>query len=87
VAKYDPLFRFLCEAGDRAVEMTFDEIERLVGPLPAAARQYSAWWANEVVGSRQVQSRSWTNAGREVEHVDRDRERVRFSAPAWRRGA
>ena len=82
------LLKFLCEAGDRPVEMTFDEIERLVGPLPASAQRHQAWWSNEVDdGTRHVQSKAWINAGREVEAVDRSARRVRFGAPGWRRGA
>jgi len=87
VAKYDSLFKFLCEAGDSPVVMTFAEIELLVGPLPAAARRYQAWWSNEGAGTQHVQARAWMNSGREVESIDRAAERVRFSAPSWRRGA
>jgi hypothetical protein len=87
VAKYDPLFNYLCQAGDSSVELTFAEVERLVGPLPASARKYQAWWSNETADTRHVQSNAWMNAGREVVSVDRGRERVRFSAAAWRRGS
>jgi hypothetical protein len=87
VAKYDPLFKFLCQAGNQPVELTFDEIEYLVGALPASARRYSAWWANESAGTQHVQAIAWINAGREVVSVDRDHGRVRFSAATWRRGA
>ena len=86
MAKYDPLFEHLCRAGDAPVEMTFDEIEVLVGALPPSASR-QAWWANEAGGSRHVQASAWLNACREVEHVDRQARRVRFSAPTWRRGA
>jgi hypothetical protein len=87
VAKYDPLFKLLCEAGNEPVELSFDEIERVVGALPVSARKYSAWWANESAGTQHVQAVAWVNAGREVVSVDRDRERVIFSAASWRRGA
>ena len=86
MAKYDPLFEHLCRVGDTPVVMTFDEIDALVGGLPPASGQ-QAWWANESGGARHVQARAWLNAGREVEHVDRQGRRVRFSAPTWRRGA
>jgi hypothetical protein len=66
--------------------MTFEEIERLVGELPASATAHAAWWANEST-PRHTQAKAWLNAGREVEHVDRARRRVRFSATGWRRGA
>jgi hypothetical protein len=32
-AKYDPLFEYLCRADEGPVEMSFDEIGRLVGGL------------------------------------------------------
>lgn len=87
VAKYDPLFEHLCRAGDHPVEMTFDDVEALVGDLPPSATSSRAWWANEARAGRHVQARAWLNAGREVEHVDRRARRVRFSSPTWRRGA
>lgn len=87
MAKYDPLFKFLCRADDEPVELGFDEIERLVGPLPASARRYPAWWANEAEAGQHVQARAWLNAGREVEAIDVRGGHVRFSAAQWRRGA
>lgn len=87
MAKYDPLFEHLCRAGDTPLEMTFEEIGALVGGLPPSAIRSPGWWANEAAGSRHVQARAWLNAGREVEHVDRQASRVRFSSPTWRRGA
>jgi hypothetical protein len=86
VAKYDPLFDYLCRAGTGPVEMTFAEIADLVGPLPASAATHQAWWANESE-SGHVQARAWLNAGREVERVDQSTGRVWFSAPGWRRGS
>jgi hypothetical protein len=67
--------------------MTFDELERLVGPLPASASRYSAWWSNERRDTAHVQAVAWLNAGREVEFVDRDDRRVRFSTARWRRSS
>ncbi|MDQ3292941.1 MAG: hypothetical protein M3527_00600, partial [Actinomycetota bacterium] len=79
MGKYDPLLDHLCRAGDEPVEMTFDDIDRLVGGLPPSGDSWPAWWANEAVGSRHVQARAWLDAGREVERVDRAGRRVRFS--------
>ena len=86
MSKYDPLFRHLCQAGDDALTMSFDEIEALVGPLPAAASSSAAWWSTDA-GRVSAQARAWTNAGREVERVDRHARTVRFSRPGWRRGS
>jgi hypothetical protein len=88
MGKYDPLFRHLVAADASAsVEMTFDEIEQLVGPLPASASRYSAWWNNEGPDTTHVQALAWLNAGREVEHVDREARRVRFGRARWRRSS
>lgn len=86
MAKYDPLFEHLCRAGDGPLEMSFDDVARLVGGLPASATSHRAWWANEV-GGRHVQAAAWINAGREVNDVDMARRIVRFSAAGWRRGS
>ncbi len=87
MGKYDALFEHLCRAGDGPVEMTFEEISQLVGGLPASAQRWPAWWGNEAAGGRHVQARAWLEAGREVEQVDRQARRVRFSAAHWLRGA
>ncbi|MGI8809411.1 MAG: DUF7662 domain-containing protein [Acidimicrobiales bacterium] len=87
VAKYDPLLEHLCRADDGPLEMTFEEIGRLVGGLPASAATWPAWWANETAGSRHVQARAWLDSGRVIESVDRAGKRVRFSAAEWRRGS
>jgi hypothetical protein len=87
VGKYDPLFEFLCRRPSEALDITFKEIETVVGTLPPSARRYPAWWANESEGGGHVQARAWLNAGREVESVDVSHERVRFSVARWRRGS
>jgi hypothetical protein len=87
MGKYDPLFKHLCDATDLPLEMTFSEIEALVGSLPASATKYQAWWANEAPGGRHVQAVAWLNAGREVESVDQVGHRVRFTAARWRRSS
>ena len=79
MGKYDPLFEHLCAAGDQPVQMSFLEIEDLVGPLPASAVKHAAWWSNDHDG-RHVQARAWLEAGREVRVVDRERRLVSFSA-------
>lgn len=86
MAKYDPLFEFLCRADDDEVELAFDEVAALVGGLPSSATKHRAWWANEP-GGRHVQAHAWLNAGREVVSVDLARRRVLFSTATWRRGA
>ena len=86
VAKYDPLFEHLCRAGDAALELSFDEISRLVGGLPPTAYVRPAWWSNDVDAGH-LQAAAWRNAGRRVQHLDLTGERVRFSAAQWDRGS
>jgi hypothetical protein len=86
MAKYDALFRHLCTAGDDVVEMTFDEIEQLVGKLPAAATTRREWWSNDQLHPA-VHTRAWLDAGRQVTDVDRSKRQVRFSAARWRRSS
>jgi hypothetical protein len=87
MAKYDALFRHLCTAAaaDDAIEMTFDQIEELVGPLPAGAARRE-WWNNDHTHLA-AHTRAWLNAGRQVSEVDRAKRLVRFSAARWRRSS
>ncbi|MEP7046924.1 MAG: hypothetical protein ABI949_09605 [Ilumatobacteraceae bacterium] len=87
MAKYDPLFEFLCRAQPGSVEIGFDTIEQLIGALPASATNQRSWWANQAGGGPNVQARAWLNAGREVEAVDLQRRVVRFGAATWLRGS
>jgi len=81
------LFRHLCTAGDGPVEMTFDEIEHLVGPLPRSATQHREWWSNDRGDTRHVQAKAWLDAGRQVETLDRAGRRVTFTAARWSRSS
>jgi hypothetical protein len=63
-SKYDPLRAFLATQ-QGSVTLTFDQIERLGIVLPAAARTYPEWWANEDPKlTRHVQCRAWRSLGR-----------------------
>lgn len=76
MSKYAPLRRHLSEAAPEPVTMTFGEIDRLVGGLPASAATYRQWWANHArPGSPQS---SWLDAGRRVVEVDLAGQRVTF---------
>lgn len=77
MGKYDPLREWLADHAGR-VELTFEEIDALVGGLPASARAYREWWANT---RSNPQARAWLEAGREVEHVNLTAGRVRFCPP------
>jgi hypothetical protein len=77
-SRYDPLRAHLRDRGEPVVRMTFAEIERLLASgLPASARRYPAWWANEESGTH-VHARAWLDAGRRTAHVNLRSETVEF---------
>ena len=76
--KYSALRRHLERETGPSVAMTFDEIDHIVGGLPASARRYSAWWSNEREGTH-VQARAWMNADWRVADVNLTAEHVRFT--------
>jgi hypothetical protein len=78
MSKYSALRRHLERKASPSIEMTFDEVEKVVGGLPASARRYSAWWSNEREGTH-VQAHAWMDAGWRVESVNLTAERVRFA--------
>lgn len=70
MSKYEPLERFLIQLAPEKseIQLTFDEIEDVLGDrLPASAR-YRAWWSNNPTNS--VMTRSWLRAGFVSEKVD-----------------
>jgi RecB family endonuclease NucS len=62
MSKYDRLTVELETREEAQVILTFDELDSIVGSLPASARQYPEWWTNNA-GS-QPHARAWLNAGR-----------------------
>ena len=78
-SKYDRLRHHLNVRAARSVVMSFREIEKILGSrLPASARRYSAWWANEAGDTSHVQARAWIDAGRRAS-VNLTAETVEFS--------
>ena len=80
MAKYDPLNKYLAGAAQAQILMPFQEVEQVLGfRLPASARSYPAWWANEQSsGSSHTHCKSWLAAGFKVDAIDFVRERVTF---------
>lgn len=75
--KYAPLGKYLAKlpASTAEVILTFAEVERIVGRrLPASAREYRVWWANQKGGSRAYH---WQDAGFKSA-VNMTRQTVRF---------
>jgi CBS domain-containing protein len=60
------------------VRLTFAEVEEITkAPLPASARTYRAWWANEATGHSQ--SQQWLAAGWRTSYINLVEGRVTFS--------
>jgi hypothetical protein len=69
-SRYDGLRDYLSQRSEPAVRLSFADIEKIIGgPLPASARRYRPWWANEQSGTH-VHARSWLDAGRRTANVD-----------------
>lgn len=81
--KYYPLYQHLKGSSGQKepIELSFDEIEAIIGSsLPASARRSRSWWANSRASNR-VQSAAWMEAGFHVDSVDLEAERVALSRP------
>lgn len=77
-SKYDPLRDHLARRNEPVVELSFRQIESILGfPLPQSAQRYPAWWSNSDGGTH-VHARSWTRAMRRTRHVDLNAGTVQF---------
>ncbi|MEP7209557.1 MAG: hypothetical protein ABI740_01860 [Alphaproteobacteria bacterium] len=77
MSKYEPLTSFLNRAKKSVVELSFSEIEGIIGAkLPASAYEYPAFWSNNAEGH--VNARAWIAAGFLSERVDIAAERIVF---------
>ena len=78
MGKYDPLWAFLGSQTQSQLKLSFSEIERILNArLPASARGYPAWWANERVTTHQ-HARAWLDAGYETRRLDLNAATVEF---------
>lgn len=78
MGKYDPLEGHLRRQTCDALELTFAEIERLVGSFLPARASRPEWWANEHGPHRtHVQCEAWLRASYEASLLV-EKERVRF---------
>ncbi len=64
-SKYDVVFKWLSTSAEPRVAVAFRHLESVLGfDLPAAARLWPQWWANESAdSSRHIQCRGWLRAG------------------------
>lgn len=77
MSKYKPLSAYLGKQARDRVELSFKDVERILGfKLPPSALEYRPWWAN--TGGSHVQSKAWLDAGFETEAVDMDARRLVF---------
>lgn len=78
--KYLALEQYLERNCNLKIKLSFEDIEKIISePLPASARKYTAWWANNSEGHSHANS--WLNAGAKVEEVKLG-EFVVFSKPS-----
>lgn len=63
-SRYAPLTEYLRSRAEPVVELNFDELDELVGHMPASARRYPAWWANS--RTAHDHARAWLDAERQA---------------------
>lgn len=79
MGKYDPLGRHLRRQKGAIYEMSFRDIERVLGALLPRAAYRPQWWASEAPDA--AHRAAWMAAGYEAD-ADVAAERVRFARPA-----
>ena len=78
MGKYEPLAVRLQQEREDSWTATFRDIEEVLGfALPASARTYREWWANQRDGGHS-QTKGWQDAGWQVWKVDLAAESVTF---------
>ena len=77
MAKYEPLVRYLRRQKKAEVELSFRDIERIVGGLLPKASANPGWWRVEHASSAPPQQRAFAEAGYAPE-PELKAERVRF---------
>jgi len=76
--KYAALFEHLAERDDDLIELTFPELEQILGfKLPDSAYLYRPWWANQAK-SGHSQAMAWDAAGWKTKLVDLEKEQLMF---------
>ncbi len=75
--KYRKLFEFLRHTERSMIDLTFSDLETLLGfELPASAYKYPAWWSNASEGH--THSAAWLDAGWKTSQVKLSERSVRF---------
>lgn len=82
MAKYDPLSAFLRRHRDQTVELSFREIENLIGAMLPKAANRPGWWQTAAADEgRGVQHSAWAGSGHGAALIT-GAERVRFTPRA-----
>lgn len=82
--KYRKLTEYLANSDRTEWTASFGQIEDILGfPLPDSARQYQAWWSNQM----RSQSLAWQSAGWKATALDLKGECVTFVYVAGEDGA
>lgn len=63
MAKYDPLRRYLTRQKTARIELTFTDIERLIGAFLPKAAARPTWWEETGAAVSPVQIQAWRSAG------------------------
>jgi len=79
MGKYDPLRDLLKRQRDTELELTFAEIERIIGGMLPNSAARPQWWANvKDPDTTDVQRNAWQDAGYDALLIA-GRDQVRFS--------
>ena len=77
MSKYDALSAHLKETNAPELNLSFDAVERVLGfALPASARKFPAWWANDASAGRHANA--WLSAGYRAENLNLTGQTVTF---------
>jgi hypothetical protein len=77
MARYDKLKHFLIAAKFTDLDMSFAQIEKVLGrALPPSAFKHRAWWSNNPENN--VMTRAWIDAGYQTADVDMTAKTVSF---------
>jgi len=67
---YWPLQEFLTACNKQIVDLTFNQIGKILGrDLPDSAHKHRAWWANQRSNENRANARAWMEAGYKVDNV------------------
>ena len=77
MSKYETLSQFLGQSRHATHQMTFREIEGILGfKLPRNAYEHEAWWSNNATGHSHA--RTWLKFGWRTEAIDLTSRKVTF---------